>query len=49
MFLRIAGLSSSGFYKWRKTDPHIQLDRINELKEHIQLYMPYAPNMVIGE
>ena len=43
MFLRIAGLSSSGFYKWRKTDPHIQLDRINELKEHIQAVHAIRP------
>lgn len=43
MLLRIAGLSSSGFYKWRKADPHIQLDRINELKEHIQAVHAIRP------
>ena len=44
MLLRIAGLSSSGFYKWRKTDSRIPLDRINELKEHIQAVHAISEN-----
>ncbi|WP_302456208.1 hypothetical protein [Bilophila wadsworthia] len=49
MLLRIAGLSSSVFYKWRKTDSRIPLDRINELKEHIQAVTCHTPPIWLSE
>lgn len=43
LLLRITGLSSSGFYKWKKTDFHSQQDKIKELKEHIQAIHAVRP------
>lgn len=43
LLLRIAGLSSSGFYKWKKTDFRSQQDKIKELKEHIQAIHAVRP------
>ena len=43
LLLRIAGISSSGFYKWKKIDFRSQLDKIKEFKEHIQAIHAVRP------